>query len=85
MGPRAHVMEKECEERHQCWRETRLQITRLRRDLTLQEAAREIGITSAYLNMLEMGRRDPSLRLATKIAAYYEVEILDLWLEPVTV
>lgn len=76
-------MEKESAERHQRWRVTRLQITRLRKGLTLQEAADKIQITVPYLNMLEMGRRDPSLTLALRIAAFYGLPLADLWLEPV--
>ena len=76
-------MEKESAERNQRWRVTRLQITRLRKGLTLKEAAEQIGITEAYLNMLEMGRRDPTLILALQIAACYQLQISDLWLEPV--
>lgn len=31
----------------------------------------EIGITQKYLSKLELGQRNPSLKIAVKIASYY--------------
>lgn len=82
MGPRTHVMEKESHTRHLRWKQTRLQIHRIRKGMTLTEAASQLNITRGYLNTLEMGRSDPSLLIALRIAALYGVSISDLWLSP---
>lgn len=82
MGPRSHVMEKESHTRNRRWKQTRLQIHRLRAGLVLKEAAEKVGITEGYLNTLEMGRSDPSLLIAMRIAALYGVSVHDLWLVP---
>jgi transcriptional regulator with XRE-family HTH domain len=45
-----------------------LKEARLRRGLTQQETAEELGVTQAYLSMLEHGRRVLPYRLARKLA-----------------
>lgn len=82
MGPRAHVMEKESATRGKKWKENRLQLHRLQKHLTLKEAADLIGITEGYLNTLEMGRSDPSLLIAIRIAEVYDLTVYDLWVTP---
>jgi transcriptional regulator with XRE-family HTH domain len=48
-----------------------LKATRLDRGWTQQEAATRLGVTQAYLSMLEEGRRDPSSSLARKLMRVY--------------
>jgi len=48
-----------------------LKATRLNRGWTQQEAAARLGVTQAYLSMLEEGRRDPSSNLARKLMRVY--------------
>lgn len=45
---------------------------------TQMNVANEMGISQKYLSKLELGQRTPSLKIAIKIAAYYEssVEVL---------
>lgn len=45
---------------------------------TKLEVAKDLGISVRYLEMLEKGDRTPSLKLAKKIASYYNeyVELL---------
>lgn len=35
----------------------------------------EIGITQKYLSKLELGQRNPSLKIAVKIASYYGTSV----------
>lgn len=48
-----------------------LKTSRLNRGWTQQEAAARLGVTQAYLSMLEEGRRNPSLDLARKLMRVY--------------
>jgi transcriptional regulator with XRE-family HTH domain len=48
-----------------------LKATRLNRGWTQQEAAGRLGVTQAYLSMLEEGRRNPSLDLVRKLMRVY--------------
>jgi transcriptional regulator with XRE-family HTH domain len=48
-----------------------LKATRLSRDWTQQDAAARLGVTQAYLSMLEEGRRKPSPSLARKLMRLY--------------
>ncbi len=50
-----------------------LKQARLRRSHTQQEAASRLGVTQAYLSMLEKGERKPSSELARKLMREYEV------------
>ena len=48
-----------------------LQSARRARGWTQKRAARRLGVTQAYLSMLERGRRVPTLALATRLAEVY--------------
>lgn len=50
-----------------------LKQARLRRGHTQQEAASRLGVTQAYLSMLEKGERQPSFELARRLMREYEV------------
>ncbi len=39
----------------------------------------EIGITQKYLSKLELGQRNPSLKIAVKIASYYGTSVEHLF------
>jgi transcriptional regulator with XRE-family HTH domain len=49
-----------------------LKQSRVRRGWTQEEAANRMGVTQAYLSMLESGTRRPSLQLARKLMRAYE-------------
>lgn len=44
-----------------------------------QEVAGNIGISQKYLSKLELGRRNPSLRTASKIGNYYGKSVEQLF------
>lgn len=52
---------------------TQLKEARLRRRHTQQEAASRLGVTQAYLSMLEKGERQPSFELGRKLMHEYGV------------
>ena len=56
-------------------------LTRLRkqRHLTLLQLARRVGVTEAYMSMLESGaRKNPSLPTLKKLAKALKVKVADL-------
>jgi putative transcriptional regulator len=53
----------------------KLKVYRAMHDLTQEELANKLGVTRATINAIEKGRYDPSLKLAFKIARFFEVTI----------
>lgn len=47
-------------------------------DVSLRELARQIGITAPFLSDIELGRRNPSEDVLTKIAEYFKLPIEEL-------
>jgi putative transcriptional regulator len=43
------------------------------------ELAKKLGISVSYLNRIEKGTKDPSLRLAVRIAHVLDVKLDDLF------
>src|SRR4051794_6850479 len=56
----------------------KLRLLRAERGLTLEEAARETGVTRETLGLLERGKRHPHAPTLSKIAHGYEVSVEDL-------
>ncbi len=46
---------------------------------TQMDVSSEIGISQKYISKLELGQRTPSLKIAIKIAAYYQKSVEDLF------
>lgn len=59
----------------------KLKVYRIMQDLTQEELADKIGVTRVTINSIEKERYDPSLKLAFKIARYFEVKIEDIFLD----
>lgn len=59
------------------WR--RLRNLRINRGLTLEVAAKRIGISVAYLSMLERGLRVPAPAIAKDVADFYGEQPTDFW------
>ena len=52
----------------------RLLLTELRKaDGTQQDVAKKLGISRAYLGMLEVGSRNPTVKLMAKIERYFGI------------
>lgn len=59
----------------------KLKVYRIMQDLTQEELADKIGVTRVTINSIEKERYDPSLKLAFKIARYFEVKIEDVFFD----
>lgn len=53
----------------------RTRLIKARGNKTQTDVAAKIGISQKYLSKLELGQRTPSLKIASKIATYYEYSI----------
>lgn len=53
-----------------------LKAARKEKELTLVKLAEEIGCSFNYLSDLENGRRDPSLKMAAKLAKALEFNVI---------
>ena len=59
----------------------KLKVYRAIHDLTQEELANKLGVTRATINAIERERYDPSLRLAFKIARFFEVTTETMFIE----
>lgn len=59
----------------------RTKLIKLRGTATRQEISKDLGITPQMLGAIERGGRNPSLKLAQKIASYYNVPIEDIFFD----
>jgi putative transcriptional regulator len=50
-------------------------LIRARGNRTQTEVSSEMGISQKYLSKLELGQRTPSIKIAVKIANYYNTSI----------
>ncbi|MBM5707747.1 helix-turn-helix transcriptional regulator [Listeria ivanovii] len=53
----------------------------LRGKRSRQDVSKDLGVTPQMLGAIERGDRNPSLKLANKIANYYKVPIEDIFFE----
>ncbi len=57
----------------------RQELIEARGDKTQMTVSREIGISQKYLSKLELGQKTPSIKVAAKIASYYQMRVEDLF------
>lgn len=50
-----------------------------KRSLNQSEVARQLGISTSYLSLITNGKRNPNLRLSTKLANLLDANLLDLF------
>jgi transcriptional regulator with XRE-family HTH domain len=48
------------------------------KNITLQRAAEELGIGYRYLSEIELGKKDPSLKLACKMEKFFRIPVCTL-------
>jgi putative transcriptional regulator len=58
----------------------KLKVFRAMRDLTQEALAKEIGVTRQTVIAIEKGKYNPSLKLAFKIARYFDASIEDIFI-----
>jgi putative transcriptional regulator len=61
---------------------SRLKILRAERDWTQEQLSAAIGVSRQAINALETERHDPSLELAYRIAAAFEVAVEQVFPNP---
>lgn len=63
-----------------------LRVWRMRRDMTLDDLARQVGVTGPLISRIELGRDPPSAKLAVRINKATGVALFhlrpDLWPPP---
>ncbi len=59
--------------------ENRLKELRVEQNLTQEELARALGVTRQTIIAVENNKYDPTLRLALKIARFFEAHIEDIF------
>jgi putative transcriptional regulator len=60
--------------------ENRLKVYRAMHDLTQAQLANKLDVTRATINAIENQRYDPSLRLAFRIACFFQVPIEEIFI-----
>ncbi|RLF93033.1 transcriptional regulator [Thermococci archaeon] len=58
----------------------RLKVYRAMYNLSQEELARKLGVTRQTIIAIEKGKYDPSLKLAFKIAKFFNVKIEDIFI-----
>lgn len=59
--------------------ENKIKQFRLERNLTQKEVANLVGITTSYYGMIEIGEREPALKVAQKLATFFNTSIEQLF------
>lgn len=58
----------------------RLKVYRAMHNLSQEELAKRLGVTRQTIIAIEKGKYDPSLKLAFKIARFFNVKIEDIFI-----
>ena len=59
--------------------ENKLRVLRAVKDITQEDLARELGVTRQTIHAIEVGKYDPSLELAFKLAHFFESKIEEIF------
>lgn len=59
--------------------ENSLKVLRAKNDLTQAELAAAIGVSRQTVNAIEVGRYDPSLKLAFTLSQYFDCAVEDIF------
>ena len=59
--------------------ENKLRVLRAVRDITQEDLARRLGVTRQTIHAIEVGKYDPSLELAFKLARFFESRIEEIF------
>lgn len=60
--------------------ENKLKVFRAMNNITQEDLASELGVTRQTIIAIEKNKYDPSLKLAFKIAEYFQVKIEDIFI-----
>ncbi|PKP34353.1 MAG: transcriptional regulator [Bacteroidetes bacterium HGW-Bacteroidetes-17] len=56
-----------------------LKIERAKKNITQAELAKELAVSRLTIHSIESGKFNPSVQLALKMAAFFEVKVEDLF------
>jgi putative transcriptional regulator len=56
-----------------------LKVWRAKKDITQEHLANEMEVTRQTINAIERGKYDPSIKLAFKMARFFECSIEDIF------
>jgi putative transcriptional regulator len=59
--------------------ENKLRVLRAVRDITQEDLALKLGVTRQTIHAIEVGKYDPSLELAFKLARFFESKIEEIF------
>jgi putative transcriptional regulator len=57
-----------------------LKVWRAKKEITQENLAREMEVTRQTINAIERGKYDPSIKLAFKLARFFECSIEDIFI-----
>jgi putative transcriptional regulator len=57
-----------------------LKVWRAKKDITQEHLAKEMEVTRQTINAIERGKYDPSIKLAFRMARFFECSIEDIFL-----
>ncbi|WP_129597565.1 helix-turn-helix transcriptional regulator [Methanohalophilus profundi] len=57
-----------------------LKVWRAKKDITQEDLANKMEVTRQTINAIERGKYDPSIKLAFKMARFFECSIEDIFL-----
>lgn len=60
--------------------ENKIKVLRAMQDITQEDLAHELGVTRQTIIAIEKNKYDPSLKLAFKVANYFQVQIEDIFI-----
>jgi putative transcriptional regulator len=60
--------------------DNKLRVLRAMKDITQENLAHELGVTRQTIHAIEVGKYDPSLELAFKLARFFETGIEEIFL-----
>jgi len=60
-----------------------LVILRKSKNLTQEQVAKDLGISRAFYGMIELGTRNPTLKLADKIANYFKADVKEIFFKDI--
>lgn len=59
--------------------ENKLRVLRAMKDITQENLAHELSVTRQTIHAIEVGKYDPSLELAFKLARFFELRIEEIF------
>lgn len=59
--------------------ESSIRLLRIQRGFSLEEVAKQVGISAGYLSQIESGKRQVSVAVCSEIASFFNVKLDELF------